>query len=541
MADAREPPPMDDDEDIFGDSQPKLATLPASNPFEVPDEGKTEEKKSEEKTRIPVDINIDSDKDDEDIFGENTSEVKLDSDNDDPDEEEQEEEEVKIKDHPAVMRHHEDEPVPEIRPISAAEERPKLDVTQTMSTAGGAQAKVTSRTSSKGSNDDKIEEDPYTIDITVVEPHKVGDGMGAYVVYKVITKTTIPAFRKNELIVVRRFSDFLGLYEKLREKHAHYGRIVPPAPEKSLVGMTKVKMSKEESGSADFLERRRAALERYLNRTAAHPQLRMDPDFRDFLERDGELPKATNTSALSGAGVKRLLNKIGDSVEKITFKMDESDEWFEEKTQQIENLETQLRKLHTAMESLVNHRRELSLSTATFAKSAAMLGASEEHTALSRALSHLAETEEKIEQLHKEQSEQDFYIMTELLKDYLALLGAVKEALHERVKAFKNWKDAEATLTKKREVKAKLELAQKTDKISAATQEITDWVQRVEKGQRDFDSISATMRKEIARFDKARVTDFKTSVIQYLQSLMEKQQQMIKHWEHFLPEAKAIA
>lgn len=88
---------------------------------------------------------------------ENTSEVKLDSDNDDRDEEEQEEEEeeVRKKDHPAVMRHHEDEPVPEIRPISAAEERPKLDVTQTMATAG-AQAKVTSRTSSKGSNDDKV-------------------------------------------------------------------------------------------------------------------------------------------------------------------------------------------------------------------------------------------------------------------------------------------------------------------------------------------------------------------------------------------------
>jgi len=51
-------------------------------------------------------------------------------------------------------------------------------------------------------------------------------------------------------------------------------------------------------------------------------------------------------------------------------------------------------------------------------------------------------------------------------------------------------------------------------------------VQRVEKGQRDFEAISATVRKEVARFDKLRVQDFKTSVIQYLQSLMEKQQQV---------------
>ena len=69
---------------------------------------------------------------------------------------------------------------------------------------------------------------------------------------------------------------------------------------------------------------------------------------------------------------------------------------------------------------------DLSAYTAVFAKSAAMLGAAEEHTALSRALSQLAETEEKIEQLQREQSEKDFYVMAELLKDYIALIGSVK-------------------------------------------------------------------------------------------------------------------
>lgn len=38
-----------------------------------------------------------------------------------------------------------------------------------------------------------------------------------------------------------------------------------------------------------------------------------------------ELPKATNTSALSGKGVMRLFNKVGETVNKITYKMDESD------------------------------------------------------------------------------------------------------------------------------------------------------------------------------------------------------------------------
>lgn len=40
---------------------------------------------------------------------------------------------------------------------------------------------------------------------------------------------------------------------------------------------------------------------------------------------DMELPKATNTSALSGAGMMRLFNKVGETVNKITYKMDEND------------------------------------------------------------------------------------------------------------------------------------------------------------------------------------------------------------------------
>ncbi len=75
------------------------------------------------------------------------------------------------------------------------------------------------------------------------------------------------------------------------------------------------------------MERRRAALERYLNRTAAHPSLRTDPDFREFLELDAELPKSSQTSAISGKSVIKFINKVGDRVANITLKMEETDEW----------------------------------------------------------------------------------------------------------------------------------------------------------------------------------------------------------------------
>lgn len=75
----------------------------------------------------------------------------------------------------------------------------------------------------------------------------------------------------------------------------------------------------------EWVENRRAALERFLCRTAKHPVLCVDPDFINFLQSDEELPKAVNTAALSGAGVMRLFNKVGETVNKITYKMDEND------------------------------------------------------------------------------------------------------------------------------------------------------------------------------------------------------------------------
>lgn len=69
---------------------------------------------------------------------------------------------------------------------------------------------------------------------------------------------------------------------------------------------------------------------------------------------------------------------------------------------------------------------ELCGNTAVFAKSMAMLGNSEDNTALSRALSQLAELEDKMEQLHQEQAASDFFIFEELLADYIRLLGAVR-------------------------------------------------------------------------------------------------------------------
>jgi sorting nexin-1/2 len=74
--------------------------------------------------------------------------------------------------------------------------------------------------------------------------------------------------------VSRRFRDFLWLYNQLHSNNP--GIIVPPPPEKQAVGRF----------NADFVESRRQALERMLNKTASHPILQRDGDLKLFLESE---------------------------------------------------------------------------------------------------------------------------------------------------------------------------------------------------------------------------------------------------------------
>ncbi|EFX90126.1 sorting nexin-2-like [Daphnia pulex] len=389
------------------------------------------------------------------------------------------------------------------------------------------------------------EESDKFITISVKDPQKIGDGISSFLTYNVVTRTNIGLFKKNEMTVSRRFSDFLGLHDKLAEKYLHKGRLVPAPPEKNVVGTTKVKMAggqtEQEGKLPEFVERRRAALERYLIRTAIHPIFQVDPDFREFLECEDELPRASNTSALSGAGVLRLFNRMGETVTKIAFKMGESDPWFEERHQQLETLESQFRRLQASLEGLYSHRRELAYATAALGKGLALLSNGEDHAGLSRALAKMADLHDKLEGVHNDQSNADFYILHELIKDYLGLLGVVKDVFHERVKAFQTWQHAQQMLAKKREAVDRWESTGRSDKVAPAKDEVLEWEAKVNRSQEEFDSISKAIKKELERFDLQRVKDFKAAFISYLEAQMKAQDKIIEHWETYMPEAKAIA
>uniref|UniRef100_A0A336LIT4 CSON006366 protein n=1 Tax=Culicoides sonorensis TaxID=179676 RepID=A0A336LIT4_CULSO len=379
-----------------------------------------------------------------------------------------------------------------------------------------------------------------SISITVEEPQKVGDGIGVCT-----TVYNVPGFKKTESITLRRFSDFLGLYDILVGKYLRTGHIIPAPPQKNIIGTTKVKMTNQQneikpSINNDWLESRRASLERYLNRTAQFKILRTDPDFINFLESDEELPRAVSTSTLSGAGVLRLFNKVGETVNKITYRMDENDQWFNDKINEIEVIDIHLQKMYVATKNLSLNRKELASYTGHVAKAAAVLSACEEHTELSRALSQLANIEEKIELLRSEQANSDFYILSEQIKDYIGLISAVKDVFHERVKTFQNWEYAQLQLTKKRENLAKLEGSGRNEKLDWAEKEVDEWNSKVVKLEKEFTNISNQIKIEIEEFDMQRVYDFKSLTIKYIEDQMAHQNQLMKYWQAYLSTANEL-
>ena len=83
---------------------------------------------------------------------------------------------------------------------------------------------------------------------------------------------------------MRRYSDFVWLHQQLARNFA--GVVIPPLPEKLIVGRF----------SPEFVESRRRALEKFLNRVACHGDLRASAHFKAFLESSEDGLAATKAT-----------------------------------------------------------------------------------------------------------------------------------------------------------------------------------------------------------------------------------------------------
>ncbi|KAK7123530.1 hypothetical protein R3I93_021835 [Phoxinus phoxinus] len=177
--------------------------------------------------------------------------------------------------------------------------------------------------------------DTKDIFVTVDNPESFVTAIETYVTYRVMTKTTRSEFDASEFEVRRRYQDFLWLKGRLEE--AHPTLIVHPLPEKFVMkGMV-------ERFNEDFIETRRKALHRFLNRIAEHPIFSSTDDFKIFLTAEsGELTshKKQGPSFLSRMG--ETVKAVAASVRGVRNRPEEftdMQEYVEAFTQKIGSLD----------------------------------------------------------------------------------------------------------------------------------------------------------------------------------------------------------
>ncbi|XP_042320635.1 sorting nexin-7 isoform X2 [Sceloporus undulatus] len=124
---------------------------------------------------------------------------------------------------------------------------------------------------------------------------------------EVFSKTTRGEFDSSEYEVRRRYQDFLWLKGRLEE--AHPTLIIPPLPEKFIMkGVV-------ERFNDKFIETRKKALHKFLNRIADHPTLTFNEDFKIFLTAQAwEL----SSHKKQGPG---LFSRMGQTVKAVASSM----------------------------------------------------------------------------------------------------------------------------------------------------------------------------------------------------------------------------
>ncbi|KAL0074876.1 Vps5 C terminal like-domain-containing protein [Phycomyces blakesleeanus] len=374
---------------------------------------------------------------------------------------------------------------------------------------------------------------PY-FEVTVEDPQKVGDAINAHIVYKVKTKTNSPVFRSPECVVARRYRDFLWLYNQLTLGNP--GVVVPPVPEKHALGRFQ----------DEFVESRRIALERCLRKVVSHPMLYGDPDLKVFLESESFNIEKRQKRAEPETPKLSFMRSFGETISNAASnpfsKFVEVDEWFGSKKDQLDALEVQLKALMKSVESVVKQRKELGIATADFGESMFPLASAELNRNLSTHLTVLGDVQRQMKELHEQQAQHDVLTLEHTIDEYIRIIGSIRLSFNARIKAYQTYQQDDSELQKKKITfeKLKSQSKSKSDRMTLASQEISEMQQRVDERRKDFEDISKLIKSELDRFDKEKVEDFRDSVEKFLCSMIGHQKQVIALWETYFEQTEGL-
>ncbi|EEB09099.1 retromer complex subunit Vps5 [Schizosaccharomyces japonicus yFS275] len=388
---------------------------------------------------------------------------------------------------------------------------------------------------SKSNNQNKAPEAPLPhYEITIHDPHKVGELTSAHTVYCVTSTVTYPNAQsptesKEELQVERRYRDFLLLYQLLGATHP--GTIIPPAPEKQVVGRF----------DDEFVELRRASLEKMIRKIAQHPRLCQDDAFRYFLSAsvfDLRLSRRHGTAesrALSSSG-SGILGSISSVFSGSTAKYAETDEFLEEKKLYWEVMDAQLRSLYQTLSLVMEQRDEVGTVVSEFGESLANLSLVELDAGLCSKLDALAQLQMNLHQVHERRVVHDNLTLSVTLNEYIRTAESVQNAYASRQKVWQSWQSAIAEANRSKATLDKYMKHGKTqqEKITNYTNEVNEHQRVASLLEADYANATKVLKSELGKIEEERVEEFKASVETWLESIIESQKEIIDRWETFL-------
>eukprot|EP00744_Colponema_vietnamica_P005995 GILI01008733.1.p1 GENE.GILI01008733.1~~GILI01008733.1.p1 ORF type:complete len:550 (-),score=211.34 GILI01008733.1:223-1770(-) len=390
------------------------------------------------------------------------------------------------------------------------------------------------------------EEDSEPLDvpfaeIAVSDPVKQGEGMNAFISYKITTRIVPPRHASDQqprtFSVVRRFKDFEWLQAELTEKFP--GVFVPPLPEKQLV---------VGRFSQEFIESRRRLLEKFLMRVSQHEDLRFSSDLKSFLEASDQqfegFKQARKRS--DSKGLMSMFSDLSAAVSNtITAKSIQNrpkspaDLFFEDFETYVNTLEQQLTALHKHTEKLVARLKDTASGLFEFGLSLTMLSQCEASSApsLAQALTQVGGTADKLSVLCYEEVEKESLNFEEPVRDYLRVITGIKEALKSRNNAIVSMMQAESNAQTKRAKLTKLmQTAPPTsDKVQSAEREVEEAERRLGSAKLQLERLSITLTKEIRRFREEKEKDIKHLISDMVRMQVDHATKVQAAWAALVP------
>mmetsp|Transcript_10444 Transcript_10444/g.17574 ORF Transcript_10444/g.17574 Transcript_10444/m.17574 type:complete len:479 (-) Transcript_10444:450-1886(-) len=398
----------------------------------------------------------------------------------------------------------------------------------------------------------RMKAEDQAMHITVSDPVQHSEGMQKYTSYRVDVRppSAVPNQQQPQEIflntstfssVLRRYSDFLWLYERLHVEKA--GAIIPPLPEKQPVGRF----------SPTFIEDRRVNLERFLRRVSVHPELADAKCLDTFLRADditfhgaksakGEI-MASSTANIAvkpkSGGLNRWFAEAKTSISGDLVRSPD-DDLFDEIARYIQGLDTQMKNVSQQATGLVRKGKEISNGLFEFGLAFNLLGQSEAD-ALGDALCKMGETADKLSVLSSDHADKEMNQFEDPIQDYIKMIHAVKLALQRRHEKRISYSTCLSNVQTKQMSLSKLRMQPGQEaKAYAAEMSMRRAQEEAEVARDDFATVSQRVLREMDRFKREKAEDMRRTVLDYIQLQVEYNKRMEEVWSSLIPQLEQV-